>query len=353
MINHILNEVGMAIQHRFRFIPILTGDLALQKRLNINLNANEITLLIPEIYLDKHWQRINALMISRSFSENNSKNHSFYRNGITVSFSSIENFVSMTGISTKKLPREFSTFTYYLPDLSHFYTYYKILLNSSTDDVENIKQRIDLVTKALKEQAVNNTKHTIKNICENEHLPYDYTHYVRVSDMCRKLSGETGANEFVCVLSALIYDIDSLSTGNTRKYQIDKLLKNEFVAEEEIITIINTIDEVKSKKSCKAKEAKCLSDSINLDYFGAVGIAMSFAECGKKQLPMYPIDSLPVNTKEDMFRESRDTLEHIYLLTHNYRKMFYSETAKKIAKDRMDFMQVFLYRFYDECEEML
>lgn len=353
MINHIFNEVGMAIQHRFRFIPILAGDFALQKRLNITNNANEIRMLIPDIYLDKHWQRICNLMILRSFTENTSMIHSFSRNGITVSFASIEEFVNMTGISTKKLPREFSTFTYYLPDLSQFLTYYNLLLSASTNDAEKTKQNIEEISNALKLQTIKKIKTVIKNICETEHLPKDYTHYVRVSDMSRKLAGELGANEFVCVLSALLYDVNTLNTGNGCKYQIDKLLKNEFVSEDELRAIVNTIDEVRYKNRCKTMESKCLSDACNLDYFGAVGIAITFAEYGKKQLPMYPLDFLPVNTKEDVFSEGRDTLEHFYSLMQNYRKMFYSETAKKMVKDRIEFMQDFLYRFYDECEGIL
>lgn len=353
MINFILNEVGTILQSKFRFIPILIGDFALEKRLNKSLNANEIILLIPEVYLNKNWRFINNTLLSRSFVESSSHKHSLCRNGITVSFFAIDDFVNMTGITTKKLPREFSTFTYFLPDLTQFVTFYKKLLPKLPDNADEINYRINLLIEAIKTQTIKNTKKILKGICDSEHLTHDYTHYIRIAHTCKKLSGELGADEFICVMSALLIDVNTIPTIKSCRYKVERLLKKEVITDTDINAIISAIDEVKSDKRCKTKEAKCLSDACNLDYIGAVGIALNFAECGKKQLPMYPLDTIPVNNTEDEFREPRDTLEQISFIKSKFKKMFYTETANNIAIDRMDFMQDFLYRFYDECDGLL
>lgn len=353
MINCILNEIGMALQTKFRFIPILIGDLALEKRANITLNAKEIKLLIPEVYLDKNWKYLKSLMISRSFEESDTSVHSFCRNEITVTFSLIDDFVNLTGIPTKKIPRETSLFTYFLPSLPQLIAYYTVLLNSETDNSADIKFRIDLLNSKLQAKTIENTKKIIRDVCDTVHLPHDYTHYIRVLDSCRKLSNEFDADEYICVMAALLFDVDTISSAKNSKYKIEKLLKNQSLADYDFEAITSVIEQVKSGRRCKSKESKCLSDAINLDCFGAVGLALTFAEYGKKKLPMYPLDALPVNNSDDEFRESRDALEHLTFLKQNFKKMFYSDAAKKIAEDRLQFMQNFLYRFYDECEGLL
>lgn len=353
MINYILNEVGTAIQSKFRFIPILIDDLAVEKRIGKFLNAKEIKLLIPEVYLDKNWKYLKSLMLSRSFELSNTADHAFYRNGITVSFALIDDFVNLTGISTKKLPRENTLFTYFLPNAEQLITYFTALEKSEPGNTVDIQYRIDLLKSELKAQTIVNTKKIIKNICDTVHLPHDYTHYIRVSISCRKLSQEFSANEYICVMAALLYDIDTISSAKSSKYKIEKLLKNEAVSEGEINYITSVIKEVKSKERCRSKDAKCLSDAVNLDYCGAVGLAEIFAEYGAKRLPMYPLDDIPINASEDEFHKCRDALENITLIKQRCKKTFYSDYAKNIAKDRLEFMQSFLYRFYDECEGYL
>lgn len=341
-------EVAMAIHEKFRIIPMLYGSLGLEQRLNINFDENEIDILVPERYLTKYWEKLYDLMIKIGFQPYDLYNHSFVRCEFIVNFSAMENVLELLGISKSKIPLEKSLTDYYLLDAENYLKVYKMM-----DDHSEHIEKINAIENKLKNDEIHKIKSFVQKLCETEHLTNDYTHYVRVSNMAAKLAGSVGANDYVCALSALLYDLDSIKSDNKKNYTIDKLLKKEFVTADELGMIKTAVAELKSKDKPKSKEGKCLSDAYNLDFLGAVGIAMGFIQNAKKDLPMYPLDTIPVSVVDDEYRESRDALEHFAMLNSRYKNMFYTNLAKSIANKRVEYMQSFLYQFYDECDCLL
>lgn len=343
-------EVAMAVHEKFRIIPMLYGSLGLERRLTINLDVNDVDILVPERYLTIYWEKLYDLMLKIGFRLYDLYDHSFERCGVVVKFGSIESLKDLAGIPISKIPRENSPVAYYLLSAQQYIKVYKALPENDSKYAE----KVQIIENKLREDEIDKIKNFIKKICENEHLSKDYTHYVRVSNMAQKLADNEGADKYICALSALLYDLDSLKNQDNKKnYTIDKILKNEFVTDEELVLIKNTISELKSGSKPKSKEGKCLTDACNLERFGAVGIAMGFIENAKKNLPMYQLDSIPISVADNEQAECRDALEYFTVLKSRYKKMFYTDLAKSIAKERAEYMQDFLYRFYDECDGII
>ena len=97
-------------------------------------------------------------------------------------------------------------------------------------------------------------------------------------------------------------------------------------------------------------EAKIVQDADRLDALGALGIARTFQYGGAKGQAMY---DPTVNVREEMsaeeYRQGKSTsINHFYeklLLLKDYLN---TDRAVQLAKEREDFMRLFLKQFYKE-----
>lgn len=342
-------EVAMAINERFRIIPMLYGSLGLERRINANLKVNDVDIIVPERYLSKYWEKLYDLMIKIGFNLCDICDFTFERAGVKIKFYSFESMLELANVHKTKNPREKAPVEYYLLDVNEYLTVYK-----ATNENGKYDEKIQLIENVLKRDEIHKIRLFLKKICETDGLNNEYSHYVRVANMAKKLANSIGANEYVVELSALLYDLASVKNIENRKnYTIDKLLKNEFVTDDELNAIKNTVSEFILGNKPRTKECKCLYDAYNLDYIGAVGIANGFIQNAKKELPMYQVDSIPVSVMDDLYKESRDAFEHFTMMKADYKKRFYTDMAKAIAKERIAFMQSYLYQFYDECDGII
>jgi uncharacterized protein len=87
-------------------------------------------------------------------------------------------------------------------------------------------------------------------------------------------------------------------------------------------------------------EAKILQDADRLDAIGAVGIARCFATCADMKRPFY--------APEDPFCRAREPDDKEWGLDHFYRKLLkipdglHTATARQLAQQKVQFMQLFL-----------
>lgn len=102
-------------------------------------------------------------------------------------------------------------------------------------------------------------------------------------------------------------------------------------------------------------ELKIVQDADRLDAIGAVGIARCFSFGAARDRPMYDPNVLP---KENMTKEEYDeqikknnsvTLNHFYEKLFKIKDMMKTESGKKIALQRHDFMVTFVEQFKQEA----
>ena len=134
-------------------IPLLFGSLGLEERLNTNLNADDIDVLIPEVFLNEKWNSIVTIMNDNGYVLYDLHEHAFKKSGLSIAFASIESLAPFAGINLTKIPIiEEIGIRYYLLSLED---YLKVYTASSKDGYrKNIKnkkdqQKVELIIKAL------------------------------------------------------------------------------------------------------------------------------------------------------------------------------------------------------------
>ena len=141
------------LNEKLHIVPLLFGSLGLEQRLNTNLNADDIDVLIPEVFLNEKWNSVVTIMNDNGYVLYDLHEHAFEKSGLNVAFASIENLTPFAGINLTKIPViEEVGVRYYLLDLQD---YLKVYIASSNDGYrKNIKnkkdeQKIELINRAL------------------------------------------------------------------------------------------------------------------------------------------------------------------------------------------------------------
>ncbi|MBO3799781.1 MAG: HD domain-containing protein [Candidatus Brockarchaeota archaeon] len=177
---------------------------------------------------------------------------------------------------------------------------------------------------------------------------HDWLHAERVYRMCMKIREREGGDPEVLAAAALLHDV---GVQNELEQNVDHSEESAKIAGEILREIgfsshkIKKVQEVirqhRFKNSVKATtlEAKILQDADRLDAIGAIGIARTFSYGGSRKVPMYSDD-----------RNVTSTLQHFHDKLLKIRSVLNTETAKAIAKERHEFMEVFLSRFLKEIE---
>ena len=104
------------------------------------------------------------------------------------------------------------------------------------------------------------------------------------------------------------------------------------------------------EKQFTSKELEIVQDADRLDAIGAVGIARTFNYGGFKNREIYNPEIVPnlKMSKEEYKNSTAPTINHFYEKLLLLKDKMNTETGKKIAQQRHDFMETFLVQFYNE-----
>jgi uncharacterized protein len=121
--------------------------------------------------------------------------------------------------------------------------------------------------------------------------------------------------------------------------------------------VVNIIENISFKggnfeKKFTSKELEIVQDADRLDALGAIGIARTFNYGGFKNRPLYNPDIAPnLNMSKEEYKNSESpTLNHFYEKLLLLKDKMNTETGKKIAQERHQFMELFLSQFYAEWD---
>lgn len=100
----------------------------------------------------------------------------------------------------------------------------------------------------------------------------------------------------------------------------------------------------------KTNEVMIVQDADRLDAIGAIGIGRAFAYGGHKRRMIYDPSIKPQEYKsfDEYKRNKSHTVNHFYEKLLLLKDFMSTETARKIAEERHEFMKAFLERFLDE-----
>ena len=151
-------HIARLMNKQLNIVPLLFGSLGLEQRLSRDLNADDIDVLIPGIFLNERWGSIVTLMNDAGYTLYDLHEHAFEKSGLSVAFAAIENLTPFAGINLKQIPViEETAATYYLLDL---HDYLKVYTASSKDGYrKNVKnkqdeQKIELIKTEIQKNSV-------------------------------------------------------------------------------------------------------------------------------------------------------------------------------------------------------
>lgn len=199
----------------------------------------------------------------------------------------------------------------------------------------------------------------VKEKLEGAEAGHDWFHIERVWKLSKKIAEKEGGNLEVIGLSALLHDIADPKFHNgdeTLALKISKNFLEEIHVNAELIEqVLFVIKNISFKNRAEAPEnppleLQIVQDADRLDAIGAIGIARTFNFGGFKNNLMYHPEIKPNlgMNKEEYKKSNGTTINHFYEKLLLLKDLMNTETAKKIASERHDFMLQFLDEFYKE-----
>ena len=199
----------------------------------------------------------------------------------------------------------------------------------------------------------------VKQKLESAEGGHDWFHIERVYKNALLIAKDEKCDEIIVKLGALLHDIADSKFHNGDETVGPKVarefLESENVEESIIEHVINIINNISFKggnfeKNFTSIELEIVQDADRLDAIGAIGIARAFNYGGYKNRQLYNPEILPnlSMSKEEYKNSKSPTLNHFYEKLLLLKNKMNTNTGKKIAQNRHDFMETFLTQFNEE-----
>lgn len=208
---------------------------------------------------------------------------------------------------------------------------------------------------------IDQTINFVKKELEGAEAGHDWFHIQRVYNNALNLLKTEQANEQVVVLGALLHDIadskfhngdETIGPKKAMEFMTSIDINND--VKEHVVKIIENISFKGGNfnKTFHSKELEIVQDADRLDAIGAIGIARTFNYGGYKNNGLYDPEIQPKlkMTKEEYKNHKGTTINHFYEKLLLLKDLMNTETGKKIAENRHQYMEGFLEQFYNEWE---
>lgn len=206
---------------------------------------------------------------------------------------------------------------------------------------------------------INKTIEFVKETLKEAKPSHDFFHIERVYNMAVFISEKEWWNLLVVKLGALLHDIADYKYHNgdeTIGPQIAwEFLYSLWVEEEIILHVQNIIKNISystnlGEVTFQSKELDIVKDADKLDALWAIGIARCLCFSWEKGREIYnPLIEVKLNmTKEEYKKHKSTAINHFYEKLLKLKDLMNTETGKKIAWERHDFMLQYLDQFMRE-----
>lgn len=208
-------------------------------------------------------------------------------------------------------------------------------------------------------QLIANTEDFVKDSLKNAEGGHDWFHIQRVLNNARLIAKGEKADQLVVELAALLHDIaDSKFHGGDETVgpaTARKFLSSQGADEAVIEHVAKIIENVSFKggniaRTFSSIELDIVQDADRLDALGAIGIARTFNYGGHKNRALYdPAIEPRLNMSKEEYKASNaPTINHFYEKLLLLKDRMNTQTGKKIAGARHDFMIDYLNHFFAE-----
>lgn len=207
----------------------------------------------------------------------------------------------------------------------------------------------------MTKEALDSLLSDLQEFFKNDYSGHDYNHTMRVYKLAYNIAIQEHADLEIVSLAALLHDVDDVKLTQSINYQNARLLMNKYgidKVQEEVIAIIQDVSfKGNQSKSPSTLEGKIVQDADRLDAIGAIGIARAFTFGGNHNRPLYNDENPVLNMDEASYRQHKSsTINHFYEKLLLLKDMMNTDSAKRLASMRHQFMLNYLKEFYDEIE---
>lgn len=211
----------------------------------------------------------------------------------------------------------------------------------------------------MSQNIIESTIAFVKEKLEGAEAGHDWFHIERVWKLSKKIAQNETCNLEVVELAALLHDIADPKFHNGDE-ELALKISGEFLESknadapiiDQVLFIIKNISFKNRNEFAENPpiELQIVQDADRLDAIGAIGIARTFNFGGFKNNLMYHPDIEPKlnQTKEEYKKSNGTTINHFYEKLLLLKDLMNTETGKKLAEDRHNFMLSFLKQFYHE-----
>jgi uncharacterized protein len=198
----------------------------------------------------------------------------------------------------------------------------------------------------------------VKQKLANDFSGHDMAHIERVVRLAEQiLQHEPKANAFIVIVSAYLHDVIDekvVADVNQAVIELRDYLILQALTDNEIKMIFDIIENMSYRKNLNQKkelslEGQIVQDADRLDALGAIGIGRTFYYGGNKHNIMYDPNISPrMALDEDNYKRPNTVINHFYEKLLLLKDMMNTQTAKKLAEPRHQFLVQFIEQFEKE-----
>lgn len=210
-------------------------------------------------------------------------------------------------------------------------------------------------------QLISSTKAYVQQVLQSAEGGHDYWHSLRVWKIAKHIAQYESANTLVVELAALLHDIADAKFHNGDEL-IGAKMATHFLKKQKVdVAVVQTVAKIVENVSFKggqsvsnfhSLELQIVQDADRLDAIGAIGIARAFNYGGYKGRSLYIPEIAPkMNMLPKEYRKhDAPTINHFYEKLLLLADKMHTNKAKEMAKERHQFLELFLKQFYKEWE---
>lgn len=186
---------------------------------------------------------------------------------------------------------------------------------------------------------------------------HDLYHTIRVHNNARMICAMEGGDMDTVRLAALLHDVDDRKLfGDNGMANARSFMGSHGISSGKAEEICRIISQISFKGTDTVVpdtlEGRIVQDADRLDAIGAIGIARTFAFGGSRGRAMHiPSESFKENmTEEEYFANQGTSVNHFHEKLLKLKDMMNTESAKRLAQARHEYMERFLEEFMDEWD---
>lgn len=205
-------------------------------------------------------------------------------------------------------------------------------------------------------------KPIVLNLFKNDSSGHDISHLERTMGLALKVQAKEGGDRLVIGISAFLHDIHRIMQNNSGKYvppvesldTVREILSKVDLDEDTVNKICYCIEYHEeynwNGKNVEDLNTLILQDADNLDALGAIGIGRTFSYGGANGIPMYDenVELEPKEKFSEVILKDPSTIHHFYHKLFKLKDNMNTQTARKMAEKRVDFMKEFVEEFLEE-----